>query len=278
MRALVGIVVASSVLAATPAVALARKASDDKHHKLADKRGKKLTASRAPQGDSKSTKTRAARITATRGRERIEPRELAHGQSVGVPWSGRLQHASQLPSGDGYVIRHPSRAFGTETTVAMIERAVGETIEAFPDQHALAIGDISTESGGRISDHRSHQAGRDVDIGLFYSEQPQGYPESFVHATRDNLDCAATLKLIQSFYATRNDDGGVQMIFLDYDVQGILYNWAVDHGFSEDRLDRIFQYGHGRGGSDALVRHWPNHDNHIHVRFKCPDADSSCHD
>ena len=297
MRALVGLVVASSVLAIAPAVAHAKKSSDsdtrrDKRRKAdkpADKRGKgKPTALRdnrasvgasAGHGDTgKSTKTRAARITATRGRERIEPRELAHGQSVGEPWSGRLQHATQLSPGEGYAIRRPDRAFGTETTIEMIERAVGETLEAFPDEHVLAIGDISAETGGQISQHRSHQAGRDVDIGLFYTEQPAGYPENFVHASEDNLDCAATLKLLQSFYATRNDDGGVQIMFLDYDVQGILYNWAIHHGYSEDRLDRLFQYGQGRGSTDAMVRHWPAHDNHVHVRFKCPDADTACHD
>lgn len=273
MRALVGLVVASGlvVAAASPAQAKQSEKRTAKRHKAdVAKRGKAKL-------DGQSGKTRAARITAVRSHERITPRLLTGlGQSIGEPWAGRLQHATELPPGDGYVIRHPSRAFGTQTTIELVERAIGETLEAFPDEHPLAIGDISAQSGGPISQHRSHQAGRDIDVGLFYTEQPAGYPESFVHATEDNLDIPATFKLLESFVDTEDDDGGVQMIFLDYDVQGILYNWAIDHGFSERRLGHIFQYAHGRDSSEGIVRHWPAHDNHMHVRFKCQDSDTSC--
>jgi hypothetical protein len=66
------------------------------------------------------------------------------------------------------------------------------------------------------------------------------------------------------------------MVFLDFEVQGILYAWAKDHGVSERRLERIFQYPHGRGASEGIVRHEPNHDNHMHVRFQCPSDDRGC--
>ena len=36
----------------------------------------------------------------------------------------------------------------------------------FPTVHTLAIGDLSVKQGGAITQHRSHQSGRDVDIGL----------------------------------------------------------------------------------------------------------------
>jgi murein endopeptidase len=198
------------------------------------------------------------------------------GQSVGVPWNGELHAGTPLPDGEGYVIRHPSRRFGTQTTIDFVERAIAETRDAFPDTHVLAIGDISAERGGQITQHHSHQSGRDIDVGLFYVEKPDSYPESFVRATADNLDIPATFKLLLSFAQTANEEGGVQVIFLDYDVQGLLYNWAIDHGFSEHRLERLFQYAHGRGASDGLVRHWSNHDTHMHVRFKCPSGDEAC--
>jgi murein endopeptidase len=260
MRVLVGLVIALGLLApSTNADARSRRTDS------ADSRGRRTK--------SKKTSARAMRVSAHR--EHIEPRNAA-GQSVGLPWSGRLQHPSVLPPGDGYFIRRPQRAFGTETTVELIERAIGETLEAFPDQHVLAIGDISAESGGAITEHHSHQSGRDADIGLFYLEQPSGYPASFVHAAESNLDCAATFKLLESFLATADEDGGVQVVFLDFDVQGILYDWALEHGISERRLARIFQYPHGRGSSEGMVRHEPNHDNHMHVRFRCPSDDSAC--
>jgi len=286
MRALVvGLVVAVGlpVLSPSAADAAAHRDPAKPSHQKSQKRAKGPTSLKITKGatgpKAAKAKTRAARISAVgvgREHERVEPRELARGQSVGAPWAGRLQHPTQLPPGDGYYIRRPGRSFGTETTVELIERAIGDTLEGFPDAHVLAIGDLSAESGGPISEHRSHQSGRDVDIGLIYHEQPAGYPASFVHAGTDNLDCAATFKLIESFLGSASDDGGVQMIFLDFEVQGILYAWAEEHGVSERRLGRIFQYPHGRGSGEGLVRHEPNHDNHLHVRFQCPNDDSAC--
>ena len=280
MRALAGFVVALGCLVTSAAA----EAKSDRPTKSArpTKHGKSQKA-RGTQGGRTATgkpaaTSRAARISGLRARDRLETRELLSGtgQSLGAPWAGRLQHPTQLMPGDGYVIRRPARAFGTATTVEIIERAIDATREAFPDEHVLAIGDISAESGGTITQHRSHQSGRDVDIGLFYLEQPAGYPASFIHADEANLDCAATFKLLESFLASTNEDGGVQMVFLDFDVQGILYAWAKDHGVSERRLERIFQYPHGRGSSEGIVRHEPNHDNHMHVRFQCPSDDRSC--
>ena len=276
MRALVvGLVVALGLpLVPHPTAHAKSRHEPDKHAGQKSQKAEKSQKGQKPQNSQKGT--RAARISTVRGHERIEIRELARGQSVGAPWAGRLQHATQLPPGDGYYIRRPERAFGTETTVEFIERAIGDTLEAFPDAHVLAIGDISAESGGQITQHHSHQSGRDVDIGLIYKEQPAGYPASFVHADEDNLDCAATFKLLESFLGSANEDGGALMIFLDFEVQGILYRWAQEHGVSERRLERIFQYPHGRDSGEGLVRHEPNHDNHMHVRFQCPAEDSAC--
>jgi len=220
---------------------------------------------------------------ATRAHERVAvaaaiavPHEAVHGQSIGAPWAGHLQDPARLPEGDGYVIRRPWRSYGTRTTVGYIERAITEVRDRFPAMHVLAIGDISAEHGGQITEHHSHQSGRDADIGLVYTHQPAGYPRSFVHADAGNLDVAATYELVEAFAETAHDDGGVQMMFLDFRLQGLLYHWALDHGVSRDHLDWLFQYPHGRGSSDGVVRHEPNHDNHLHVRFRCARADSDC--
>ena len=214
----------------------------------------------------------------------LQPTELperrpivrAHGQSIGAPWSGRLDSPTRLRGGDGFMIRRPWRAFATRTTVELVRQAVTDTVEMFPSAHVIAIGDLSAEHGGAITDHHSHQSGRDADIGLIYKKKPAGYPQNFITATADNLDCGATWKLLSAFAATAGDDGGAQVIFLDFKVQGLLYAWAKDHDVSTRRLDRIFQFPHGRGASDGLVRHEPNHDNHLHVRFKCARADAGC--
>jgi murein endopeptidase len=185
-------------------------------------------------------------------------------QRTDAPWRGRLDHASQFPDGEGYFIRRPWRTFATKHTIELAHEVIAEQISEFSDRHVLAIGDFSAEHGGPITEHASHQNGHDVDIGLYYTEKPQAYPESFVTATEDNLDCEATYALVDRFVRS----GGASIIFLDYNVQGILYRWAKENGVAEAHLDRMFQYPHGRGSSEGVVRHWPNHDNHIHVRFR----------
>ena len=211
-----------------------------------------------------------------RARDRIIIHGPIKGQSVGAPWAGQLRNPAALPEGEGYVIRRPWRRYGTRTTVDYVLKVVTDVRDQFPDAHVLAIGDISAEHGGQITQHHSHQSGRDVDIGLIYKHKPAGYPASFIPATEENLDCEATYALLAGFAATHDEPGGAQVIFLDYGVQRLLYDWAKEHDVDTDVLDRTFQYPHGRGSSAGLVHHEPNHDNHIHVRFKCPRGDSAC--
>src|SRR5581483_9948046 len=109
MRAFVGLVVASSLVVVAASPAQARKTADktDRSDKSDKRTAKRHRAEAGKRGkikiDAGNGKTRAARITSLRGRERIEPRLLTgNGQSIGEPWAGRLQHATELPPGDGY--------------------------------------------------------------------------------------------------------------------------------------------------------------------------------
>lgn len=218
---------------------------------------------------------RTAAAHATQPASRAKHR-VAVGHRANAPWQGKLVDPAQFPDGDGYHIRRPWRSYGTRSTVDIVHDVVTAEIAEFPDHHVLAIGDFSAEHGGRITEHASHQSGRDVDIGLYYTEKPDSYPETFVSATDDNLDCEATYGLVDKFVRTQDEAGGAQIIFLDYRVQGMLYDWAKDNGVSEGHLDRMFQYPHGKSSGAGFVRHWPNHDNHIHVRFKCGAGDAGC--
>lgn len=198
------------------------------------------------------------------------------GQSVGRPWSGRLRQATKLPKGRGYLIRRPHRAFGAAHVVAHLRDAIVAVREGHPRLHTLAIGDLSAKTGGSITEHRSHQSGRDVDVGFFYKRKPAAYPAEFVKANAGNLDRAATWDLLVAFARTADDADGVQAIFVDYDLQGLLYEWAADRGVDEDYLDRLFQYPDGKHAGSGLVRHEPHHDDHFHIRFKCPPGDAGC--
>lgn len=197
------------------------------------------------------------------------------GQSVGKPWKGTLRRAARLGEGRGYFIRRPERTFGTRHLVDLVRGAVKAVRKDHPKVHALAIGDLSARSGGKISQHHSHQSGRDVDVGFYFKRRPAGYPDNFVVGTKANLDLAATWDLLVAFARTADDRGGVSAIFLDYDLQGVLYEWAKGRGVSAGYLDRLFQYPEGKGG-DGLVRHEPFHDDHFHIRVKCPSNDAGC--
>jgi len=230
-----------------------------------------------PRHHHHRTRSSTAAATSAHARHADDARRAARrGQSVGVPWDGHLAHASRLPAGDGYKIRRPWRAYGTRAAVDFVTRVARTFHARFPDAHVLAIGDLSAEHGGRITQHRSHQSGRDADIGLIYKHKPTSYPRDFVSASAANLDCAKTYAIVSAFGRTARRDGGAQIMFLDFDVQGLLYHWARAHGVSEQSLARLFQYPHGRGARAGLVRHEPNHRNHLHVRFKCPDRDTAC--
>jgi hypothetical protein len=274
--------------AAAPANAKARprsKASsgDKKHGKQtakrdADRRDDSRAGKRNGKRDAKGSRNRKGkRVAHASGRSRRfeMPRGPISGQSLGAPWAGRLHDAAELHPGTGYIIRRPWRAFGTTATVETIEHIVSDVADRFYDTHPIAIGDISAEQGGRISDHSSHQSGRDVDIGLIFTQKPAAYPDSFVAGTSDNLDLEATYVLVDEFART-HDDGGVQIIVLDFKIQGLLYNWGLENGEDPEWLGKLFQFPHGRGESMGIVRHEPNHADHIHVRFQCPPNDELC--
>jgi hypothetical protein len=82
--------------------------------------------------------------------------------------------------------------------------------------------------------------------------------------------------LIANLASTHSRDGGVYVMFLDFEVQGVIYKWAKENGVKDVRLNRLFQYPHGRDAAAGLIRHEPNHANHLHVRFKCNSADTAC--
>ena len=87
---------------------------------------------------------------------------------------------------------------------------------------------------------------------------------------------SATWTLVNAFASTADADNGVDLIFLGYNVQKLLYDYARKHDVSKRKLRKVFQYPHGRGTPTGIVRHEPAHDDHLHVRFKCPKGDRLC--
>jgi len=217
------------------------------------------------------------RVPARKPRALVRAFDPIKGQSIGGPRSGHLRHAVRLPRDPAYYLRRPYRAWGASHTVFYIRQAIAAVRRKFPKIHKLAIGDLSARRGGRLSNHRSHQSGRDVDLGLYFKKKPEHYPQSFVKAHPSTIHFPANWRLLRALISTSNKPGGVQRIYMDYNVQRMFYSWARKRGVSPRVLSHMFQYPHGRYSQHGIIHHWPHHEEHIHVRFKCPVGDDSCY-
>lgn len=191
-------------------------------------------------------------------------------RSVGAATGGRLINAEPLPLGEKYHVLYPHRAWGTYYTVSEIVRVLDAFGAKFPDTDPLIVGDISFRNGRSIHPHRSHQAGRDVDITYPRHQPPPDY-NRFHHVRRDNLDVEKTLWLINQFIA----GGKVEYMFIDRYHQRALYQEAKRQGAPQEWLNAVFQYPAHTGGT-AIIRHARGHRKHFHVRFACQPTDRRC--
>ena len=184
--------------------------------------------------------------------------------SVGRPSAGALVNGVNMPKNPAkWIVLEPGLAWGTQETIDGISKAIERVHTTFPSTQAIPIGHISSRNGGYLPVHKSHQAGRDVDLGYYFTT-PQSY---FVNGTKANLDLPRTLELIKGFFAVSD----VEMIFIDTSIQKLLVDYGVAHGEDAGWLDRTFAIRQ-KQGVFAPIRHVRGHKNHIHVRFASPSA------
>lgn len=197
-------------------------------------------------------------------------------ETVGRPQDGKLVNGEQLPPGPGYYRRRPHRAWGTNETIMHLLEAVAAVRGKHTDVHDVAVGDISDRDGGRLAGHKSHQSGRDVDLGLYFTKQPKKGPKAFISANKHAIDLAPNWTLLVELAGAKPQQRRAEYVFLDYRVQEKLYKWAKKKGKPQALLDRMFQYPRGKRAMRGVVRHEPGHADHYHIRFKCPRDDQEC--
>ncbi len=190
-----------------------------------------------------------------------EPERLG-SVSIGRPDSGRLMNGVQLPDDQRWVVVDQQHAYGTRETVEFLRAAVKAVNRRYPESPRVHIGHISGPKGGRLSPHRSHQSGRDVDVGFYYVDGEQWYRRG----TKDNLDLARTWALIKAF-VTETD---VRFILVDHRIQALLRAHAVESGEDPAWVRDLFDGTKGK--SRPLIRHASGHATHMHVRFYNPIA------
>ncbi|HEU5056306.1 MAG TPA: penicillin-insensitive murein endopeptidase [Kofleriaceae bacterium] len=203
--------------------------------------------------------------------------------SFGPPNDGALIQPAALPvGGEGYQMP-PTWAkrglhFGTSELVAMVVH-LGRDLKKRGVGRALAVGDLSRESGGPSAWHRSHQTGRDVDL-IFFARDAAGTPiaadamrrfgpdgASIADKPGDPViyfDVAANWMLVRGLIDNRIAD--VQWIFISEDLKQLL----IDHAIARGEPPAVI-------AAAAVLLHQPSrslpHDDHMHVRVYCSPAD-----
>lgn len=191
--------------------------------------------------------------------ERIETDPASLGSmSIGAPGSGLQLGAVRLPPGPDWKIIFPGESYGTRETIDFVQTAVRTVARIFPGTQPLAIGDISHPGGRQLRRHATHQAGRDVDFGLYYRD---GGTHWRIPGTAANLDLPRNWALVRALLVFTD----VETILLDFRIQRLLYNYALSIGEDREWLDEVFQFV--KGSSRALIRHVAGHRTHYHVRF-----------
>lgn len=175
--------------------------------------------------------------------------------------SGALVAGVQLPPSSDYTLKHPALAWGTARTVRLLQRALSRHRRRAGGPK-VRVGDLSKRGGGHLPPHKSHRTGKDVDIGYVIRGAKDG--TRFLRATRKNLDVERTWRLINTLLQTSE----VRYIFMDYPIQGWLYDHAKRRGVGQATLDELFQYPRGERRAAGVIRAEPGHDDHFHIRFR----------
>jgi len=143
-------------------------------------------------------------------------------------YPGFTNLCDQNPDGNG------NANWGTGAAIGQLERAAA--VFAGTGQGRVPLGDIGFEHGGPISGHASHQVGLDVDVWPIRTDNAQCTAGRITWQS-GTYDRAATRQLVQ---AVRNAaPGHVKLIF-----------------FNDPQLI-----------AEGLTSSYPNHDNHLHIRY-----------
>lgn len=176
--------------------------------------------------------------------------------SVGRPDEGRMINAMpfpEAPDGGAWVVIIPESCWTTKETADAIIGAANQVREWFPDGAPVRVGQVSGPEGGYLRPHRTHQNGRDIDVGLFYPG-----PEPHRVLAREKV---MDVPMNWAFAKAILMHGDVQHILLDYRVQKVLYDYALKHGENKAWLDSLFH------GERRVFRHARRHRDHFHVRL-----------
>lgn len=192
-------------------------------------------------------------------------------ESRGAAYGGRLVNGEQLAEHSGFRVRRSRRAWGTNEAISAMWSGYDHVRRNHSRAPQVWVHDLSFEDGGPMEPHRSHQSGRDADVGYYQVNCPDRLC-AYRAVRASELDPQYQWALFEYWI----DHGLVDYIFVDYTLQERMYNHLKERGYSDSRLRRVFQYPRGRHSGHGIIRHEPGHRTHYHVRFSCDSNDERC--
>jgi murein endopeptidase len=192
-------------------------------------------------------------------------------ESLGLPHDGRIAAAMPLPDGPGRRITAQRwKTWGTRHTVLELDRIFAAWAEQHRDAPKVLVSNLSARHGGPLEPHKTHQSGRDVDLG--YVQKGSGASD-WQHVTRKNLDAARTWSLLRLIVSSAD----VEVIYMDRSLQRVLLDHALRHGtVRKNRLAYWLEVAKGERQGGPLIKHVPGHADHFHVRLACPSDEPRC--
>jgi penicillin-insensitive murein endopeptidase len=196
-----------------------------------------------------------------------------NAQSIGTYNAGCLSGAVSLPlNGEGYQVMRLSRNryYGHPALIKFIQDLGKQAVDK--KIGTLLIGDLGQPRGGpTISGHRSHQTGLDVDVWFLLSEQANQHlltvderetwsATSVVNPVDDNVD--------RQHWSLLNEKV-LELAALRPEVDRIFVNPSIKREICNHKTPASSMWLH-------KIRPWWKHDDHFHIRLKCPVNNPNC--
>jgi penicillin-insensitive murein endopeptidase len=192
-------------------------------------------------------------------------------QSIGKYTSGCLSGAATLArTGQGYQVMRLSRNryYGHPDLVNFIEK-LGQTAQS-QGLGTLLVGDLGMARGGpTLSGHRSHQTGLDVDI--WYLLAPEAGKRELSINERESWGAPSVLNASSNGINPARWSSANRHILeaaaRSPEVDRIFVNAYIKQELCEDKNNHDWL---------QKIRPWFAHDDHFHVRLKCPAGNFHC--
>jgi penicillin-insensitive murein endopeptidase len=188
-------------------------------------------------------------------------------RSIGQPGAGCVQGARALPlKGAGWLVVHPERHrnFGHPALIAYLRKLAADLRRE--KLAPLYIGDLGQPRGGPTpTSHRSHQSGLDVDLWFAGPDRPFEPGKKRTPPAPAMVDLRSK-KLLPAW--TPAVARRLELAAASPDVDRIFVHPQIKRMLCQDKTRR--------GAWLRLLRPWWGHQDHFHVRLRCPPDSPDC--